>query len=162
MKETFPGTNVMLTFSVGSEVVVMTFASVSTTAITTIQTVAPSDPLYVPPPAGVNLGSSPIYYEITTTAEYTPPLDICMSYPIPPAGVDPPRMLHYDGTSWENVTRTVDTQQRVVCGQVTSLSPVILAYDDNSASGSAMSDPHLVGANGVCVWGSETPSVYTW
>jgi hypothetical protein len=102
----------------------------------TAPVIQPSAPLPLPP-CGV-----------ITTATYTGPITVCPKYPPLAPGVSHPKMLHYEGGAWKNITTSTNTATRTVCGVVPSLSPFALGYE---VSGSATSDPHLVGANGA--WG---------
>lgn len=150
MSEAVPaGANQPFQFEVGGKEVMVSFANITGGGLLTVQTVAPGGENFLPLPSDFTLGSVPIYYEISTTAAFQGTLDVCLTYPADPSGVgSPPLMLHHNGTGWENVTTSVDPQTLTICGKLTSLSPVAVAYDA-SASGSAMSDPHLVAPNGA-------------
>jgi hypothetical protein len=88
----------------------------------------PANPLYVPP-SNFALGDPPTYYDIDTTATFTGPVVVCLTYP---AGAFPPdaspRLFHYVGGQWVDVTTRVDTVARVVCGTVPSFSPFALGF----------------------------------
>ncbi len=84
--------------------------------------------------------NGPIYLDITTTAEFSGPVEICLSFgDLPSAAV----LLHYleDEATWEQVG-AFDGQE--VCGSVTSLSPFALAvplkfyFTDSSHGGTAL------------------------
>jgi hypothetical protein len=81
--------------------------------------------------AGFQVGNPPFCYDVTTTAAYTPPIEVCISYrgvsfnpPVPPAA---PVLLHYEGGVWVGKTTTFDTVNQIVCGDVNSLSPFVVA-----------------------------------
>lgn len=90
----------------------------------------PTDPDYVPP-NGFVLGDPFTYYKTTTTATFTGPVTVCLTYPPTsfPAGVSP-HIFHYVGR-WDDIKTRTDTGARVVCGTVTSLSPFALGYTLN-------------------------------
>jgi hypothetical protein len=99
----------------------LNFSSVSTTGVTSATTTNTNpDPL----PAGFSLGTPPIYYEISTTAVFAPPVQVCVSYN--PAQFTGPeaniRLLHDENGTFVDVTTSLDTLNRVVCGQVTHFS----------------------------------------
>jgi len=105
----------------------------------------------------LQLGDDPTYYDITTTATYEGLIVICISfsevnYSGPPELL---RLYHYDGSSWVDCTTLVDTENQIICGEVTSLSafavllpeePTLqnlvdaLAYIVNSNPGTDMAD----------------------
>jgi hypothetical protein len=85
-----------------------------------------------PPPEGFKLGSPPTYWEITTTAEFLPQVEVCIDY----AGIgfgreDKLKLSHYEdtdgdgiGDTWVDVTMPgyPDIINKVICGAVDSLS----------------------------------------
>ena len=81
-----------------------------------------------PPPANFKLGNPPTYYDIATTATFTGPVTICISY----AGASYPnpsmlKLLHFSSGSWVDVTTSNNTATQVICGTSTSLSPFLVA-----------------------------------
>ena len=80
-----------------------------------------------PASAGFNVGSSPAYYDITTTVAYSGPITVCLPYS-PSSYADPSkvRLYHYDVGAWVDVTSSVDTATNTVCGTTTSLSPFVV------------------------------------
>ncbi len=80
------------------------------------------------PPDGFRFGDPPVQFDIVTTAAYTAPVRVCLSYPAGSAfNPSALRLFHYEGNRWVDRTVTVDTTNRVVCGSVSSLSPFALA-----------------------------------
>jgi predicted outer membrane repeat protein len=76
-------------------------------------------------PAGFSLGNPPSYFTLTTTAAFTFPVTICFNY----TGISfgsTPQLFHFEGGMWVNVTTSVDTVNRIICGSVTSFSPFAL------------------------------------
>ncbi len=117
--------------TLGTAPVTLTFEQVTAGGGTTLVT-STSGPT---PPAGFQLGSPATYYGITTTAEHTGLIDVCISY----AGISFPgpaealRLFHYEGGQWVDCTTMVDTQNQTICGVVTSLSTfAILAPQDTT------------------------------
>jgi len=76
----------------------------------------------------VSLASSPTYYDVSTTATHTGSITFCVPYD-PIADPDPSlvRLLHWNGTSWDDVTTSADPATATVCGTTTSLSPFVVA-----------------------------------
>ena len=101
--------------STGITPAVITFGSVTVPGSTSIKSSAVGPDL----PAGFQLAD--MYYDITTTATFTGSISVCMSYPETTTG--DLRLLHYENSAWVDVTTSVDTVARVVCGDTTSLSP---------------------------------------
>lgn len=74
------------------------------------------------------------YYDITTTAAYTPPVTICLTYDDAGLTAGKERSLklfHWDGANWINVTSSLDTVANIICGVSPSLSPFGVATDDD-------------------------------
>ncbi|RJX19163.1 MAG: hypothetical protein C4575_09165, partial [Desulforudis sp.] len=70
-------------------------------------------------------------YDITTTATYSGKILIALPYdesglPVPEQDL---RMLHNEGGIWVDVTRSVDTVNNKVLGEVDSLSVFVIAYE---------------------------------
>lgn len=99
--------------------VAVTFTNVAEPGYTSI-TVAKNPP---PVPAGFDVAGD--CYELETTAAVTG--SISVSFPYDPALVADPRILHYEGGSWVDVTKSHDAEKRMVYGEVTSLSPFVVA-----------------------------------
>jgi alpha-tubulin suppressor-like RCC1 family protein/sugar lactone lactonase YvrE len=77
------------------------------------------------PPAGFQLGTPPVYYELTTTAVFAGSITVCIDYTgIMFAGA--PALYHLESGVMVDRTTFVDTLNEVVCGSVTSLSPFAL------------------------------------
>ncbi|PYN96637.1 MAG: hypothetical protein DMD91_20700 [Candidatus Rokuibacteriota bacterium] len=100
------------------------FASVSITGVTSVGT-SPT----APSPAGFQLGTAPTFYGIATTASVTTPIDVCINYvgrtvPTPESGL---RLLHDEGGVWVDVTTSLDTGAKVICGRTSSLSLFVIA-----------------------------------
>jgi Beta-propeller repeat len=79
------------------------------------------------PPTGFSLGAPPTYYEITTTALFTGPVSVCITYS-PAQFADPTmlHLLHLESNVWVDVTTSNDTGTHVICGQVSSFSPFVI------------------------------------
>src|SRR5207244_9810879 len=87
--------------------VTITFAGVSTAGRTHITVIDPSTAGALP--AGYLLTGASLGYEITTTAGYTGPIDLCFSVPgaSDATAFAALRMLHGEGT-WVDRTSTAD------------------------------------------------------
>ena len=57
------------------------------------------------------------------------------------------KLFHYNGTTWDDVTTSVDTTNKVICGSVASMSPFIVAQPLTSS-----------GTNAPTISGSPTTS----
>jgi len=85
------------------------------------------------PPAGLRLPAGSRSYDLTTTAEYAGPVDVCIAY----GGADytgvTPRLYHFADGAWRDVTTNLDRTSQTVCGLVTSLSPFVVFGDEPPA-----------------------------
>jgi regulation of enolase protein 1 (concanavalin A-like superfamily) len=115
------GSNV--TVSPRSDTTVL-FASVSSAGMTTVIVTSDAPAL----PTGYTLGLPPLYYDIRTTASYNPLVTVCIDYGAvqypDPSSV---HLLHYENNAWLDVTTSNDTTNHLLCGQVSSLSPFVVA-----------------------------------
>ena len=110
------------TVSPGSGVT-LTFPTVSSPGDTTV-TASSTGPT---PPAGFSLGTTPTYYDIKTTATFTPPVTVCITYD--PAQFSDPNslhLLHFEGNAWVDVTTSTNTTTHLICGQVSSFSRLVI------------------------------------
>jgi hypothetical protein len=98
--------------------VALNFASVTAAGDTTATPLAEAPPA----PAGFEPAAPGSSYDIATTAGFTGPVEICISYAGIVAGSSP-RLFHLEGDVWKDVTGSLDTASQRVCGTVTSLSP---------------------------------------
>lgn len=114
------GTGSNISVSPGSGVTV-TFSAISSSGITLV-TANSTGPA---PPAGFQLGNPPNYYNISTTATFTPPLTICLKYSPVQFGDDSStaRLFHFENNAWVDITFSNDTTNYLICGNSNSLSP---------------------------------------
>jgi DNA-binding beta-propeller fold protein YncE len=133
------GTSVTVSFP-GSNAT--TFASVSVEGITQINTF----PLGPPPPIGILPvpQGTPVYYDVTTTAVHSGPIQVGLSYaPDSVQGSEDDLLLfHWDTSispaSWREVTILVDTGIDVIFGEINSLSTFLIV---EPGSPTAVDDP---------------------
>ncbi len=102
----------------------ITFANVTAKGTTSVTTGSSGPSLST----NFQVGNPPTYYHVSTTAAYTPPVKVCITYD-PAQYSDPSKaaLLHYDNGAWVDITTSNDPASRIVCGQVTGLSPFIVA-----------------------------------
>jgi streptogramin lyase len=122
------GSNVVVDLNGGASApggVTISFAQGVTGAGDTAGTTSSSCPAV---PSGFSLGTPAVCYDLTTTAVFTPPVQVCINFSgvlfVPPGQ---PALLHDEGGTWVDVTTSVDTTNHVVCGNVNSLSPFVVA-----------------------------------
>jgi HYR domain len=125
--------------------VTVTFSSVDSSG----STQATASATGFPPPAGFRLQAGALYEDIETTAGYTGPVDVCVSY----SGADytglAPHLFHYADGAWNDATTTVDPASQTVCGSVTSLSPFVVFAGDTTPP---VIEPELDGPLGTNGW----------
>lgn len=129
------GSNVSVTPVPGATV---TFETVSTNGVCQVQL----DNTGTPPPSGYTVFpvTSPVWYQIETSAGYTGSIQICLAYNDATLTVpeDQLQILHYNPVGgWQNITTSRDVVANIICGTTTSLSPFVLA---ESCCGSFSSD----------------------
>jgi hypothetical protein len=82
-----------------------------------------------PPPSGFKLTSPPVYYEISTTAQFTGNVRVCLSWTEGQiANENRVSLFHFEGNRWVDITdpSSRDSVNNRVCGTSTSLSPFTL------------------------------------
>jgi uncharacterized delta-60 repeat protein len=128
------GSNVTVTSGDAS----VTFAQVTNAGTTTFTLIDPNSA--GAPPSGYTIATSVPGYDITTTAVYTPPIDICFYVPSfnDATAFSKLRILHGENGVLVDRTFRQDYSARQICARVSSLSPFVLAMTDtpfpNSAS----------------------------
>ena len=73
---------------------------------------------------GLPLGSPPTYFDISSTADFSGPVEVC----IDATGLEFPqpeslRLFHFEDTEWVDITTSRDEENNIVCGLANSLSP---------------------------------------
>lgn len=131
---TIPNTSVGTNVSVrprdtrtGATPVSLKFSNVTQSGTTTLTTSNSGSP----PPSGFSLGIPATYYNLTTTALFTGPVEVCIDY----SGINFKnelrlRLFHFEDTNgdtiadaWVDHTVSLDTVKNIICASVTSLSP---------------------------------------
>jgi hypothetical protein len=77
-------------------------------------------------PADFSVGNPPIYYDLSTTAQFSGNITVCINYAGVTFASSSPRLFHYENGVWLDRTVSMDTTNQIVCGTVTSLSPFAL------------------------------------
>ena len=106
----------------GETPVTLTFDEVTEGGVTTVTSTTPSEEQGAP--EGFKFGNPPVIYEISTTATFTGEIEVCFDYSSTSYGNESNlRLFHsLDGTNWVDITTSVDTENKIICGTVTSLS----------------------------------------
>ena len=122
---TAAGTNVVVqpTSGAGTTPVTISFADVTSGGETTLEVIDPASTGSPAPPTGFSVGDPPLYYELQTTASFTGAVSVCFNYAGISFGTGTPRLFHFEGGGWMDITTTVDTVNTTICGVATSLSP---------------------------------------
>ncbi len=103
----------------------LTFAAVTTEGDTTA-TLFATGPA---PPEGFELAGS--YFDISTSAEFTGPVQICFDYDdtgMSIAEEDLLQILHYEASGWQNRTKSLDTALNRICAEVSVFSNFALVF----------------------------------
>ena len=81
-------------------------------------------------PAGYVFSAPEPDYLITTEANYFNYIEVCLDYnPNYFNSLSTIRLFHFDGSSWIDVTTSVDTQNNVICGLTPSFSPFAIGEE---------------------------------
>lgn len=108
----------------GAPGVQLTFAEITTPGTTTVQAIAAGDAPTLP--TGFSVDGA-VYFEISTTAEFTGAITLCLPYN--PADFTNPadaRLFHGEDGVWVDVTTSNDGAG-TICGSITSFSPFAIA-----------------------------------
>ena len=127
---TSTGSNVPVSLPVPSGNVAeptVTFSDVSSSGTTTLTTSSAPPSGASTPPSGFQIGDDPVYYDLSTTASFTGPVELCFDYSNTSlAGIsneDRLRLFHFVSSSWTDITTSVDTGTQTICGSTSSFSP---------------------------------------
>jgi hypothetical protein len=99
----------------------VTFAEVTAEGTTAISALDSGSPL----PADY-FQTGALYYDLSTTAQFTAPVTVCLTYN-PGSFTEAVRLLHHDGSDWTDITTSVNEAEGRVCGETESLSPFAIA-----------------------------------
>ena len=105
-----------------TNVIDLTFSSVSTEGATTVSVSTSGSP---PPPAFKILGlaAQPVYYDISTTATFSGSITVCIEYDeTQVAGPESQLKLMHQVAGFVDVSTSIDTVSNVICGTSTTLS----------------------------------------
>ena len=107
----------------------VTFAQVTAAGVTTLS----SDTSGQATPGGFMAAG--LRYDIWTSAVYVPPLDVCVTYDpaaLPPDTESTLQFTHFENGAWSDVTTSLDTVNKVICGRTQSLSPFAMIAPDQT------------------------------
>ena len=124
----------------GTTPATLTFSQIRTPGVTSLTTSAGG----LPPPTGFALGDPPVYFELTTTAEFSGPITVCIDYSeLTFQKENGLRLYHLENGRWQDRTVSLDTTNKIVCAEVDSLSPFVIFETIPAA---AVCDPIPAGA----------------
>jgi YVTN family beta-propeller protein len=103
--------------SAGALPISVTYQSVTNSGVTVVV------PGTRTPSFALGIGNLP--FDVSTSADFTGPIEVCVSFPHPAVFPDVPRILHLNSQTgrWEDITFNIDTIGRRICGLAPSLSP---------------------------------------
>jgi PKD repeat protein len=112
--------SVAITDTMTGAEVVLTFGEVTTAGNTTVTTSSSGPEL----PSTFGLGQPPTYFNITTNADYAPPVTITIDYSGITFSKDESelRLLQETDAGWLDITTSVDTINKIIYGETTGLS----------------------------------------
>lgn len=120
--ETNTGDNVSVALqdpSTSTVPVDLTFENISESGYTSLKVLDSVPEL----PSGFMVDQSPTFYEIETTAAYSGPINISVNYSGTFENESALRLLHCVNGAWEDCTTSIDIENHVIYGTVSSLSP---------------------------------------
>jgi hypothetical protein len=156
---TSTGTNVVVqpTSGVGTTPVTISFADVTGSGETTLEVIDPAATGSPAPPTGFSVGDPPLYYELQTTASFTGAVSVCFNYAGISFGTGTPRLFHFEGGGWLDITTTVDTVNTMICGVTTSFSPFAIFVSPLKVVGFHSPVSQVPGAVNTIKGGSTVP-----
>jgi len=103
------------------------FSQVDVAGDTTITASESGEPL----PGGFQLGNTPTYYIVETTALFSGPVEACLPYDENAlSGTEENlRVLHFVDGEWQDVTSSIDTNANIICFEVESFSQFVVALE---------------------------------
>jgi len=105
------------------------YVSVSTEGVTGHVVSPASSCSATPVNYAVYPSASPVCYEVSTTVQHSGSVNLSFSYDGALAGDESKlKMLHYEGSAWKDVTTSVNAEANIIYGQVTELSPLVIAW----------------------------------
>jgi len=117
---TVAGSNTTVVFGGGgSKSVILRFSNVAVSGLTTVEPVNDAPPL----PSGYVMAEPPLIYDISTTAEYTGAVEVCVEYDPQAYKTSDQRLFHHNGSSWTDTTTSNRRDTSTVCGTTTKFSP---------------------------------------
>jgi Lamin Tail Domain/Putative Ig domain/Carboxypeptidase regulatory-like domain/Domain of unknown function (DUF4214) len=144
---TNPGSNVNVQVGDAS----VTFSTVTGGGTTTATPIDPST-AGTPPVGNTLIGPA---FDISTTATVTAPINVCISVPYitDAAAFDKLKILHLEGGTLVDHTTGKDSAQKIVCGSLPSLSPVVVALGNSPTAADSTLTGKVVNTNGDPVAG---------
>jgi hypothetical protein len=128
--------------------VTITFSNVIQSGITSLEIIN-SGPA---PPLGFKLGNPAVYYELSTTAVFSGPVQVCINYTgINYSNESNLKLFHREGGVWVNRTVSLNTVSNVICASVTSFSPFAIFEEDNLPPTVNAGGPYSVNEGGSVV-----------
>jgi parallel beta-helix repeat protein len=122
---TLVGDNVLVDLvdpETGETLVTLTFDEVTEAGVSAVTTTTPAE--HQGPPQGFKVGQPPTIFNISSTATSAGNVEVCLSYSgISFQNESTLELFHYENDQWVAVTTTLDTENDIICGIVTSLSP---------------------------------------
>jgi YVTN family beta-propeller protein len=107
----------------GASPISLTFSNITQSGETSLTTSS----LGPPPPSGFRLGNPPTFYELSTTAVFSGPVEVCIDY----TGTNfrnesQLKLFHFENGAWVDRTTMLNTTTNIICASVTSFSPFAL------------------------------------
>ncbi|MCU1264579.1 MAG: hypothetical protein JWM21_897 [Acidobacteria bacterium] len=124
----------------------VTFSSVSGAGTTTA---TPIDPSSAGTPSAGYMSTGPAL-DISTTATVSAPINVCISVPYitDAAAFDKLKLLHLEGGTLIDRTTGKNSAQKIVCGSLPSLSPVVVAVGNSPTAAAASITGKIITPNG--------------
>ncbi|MHC4541839.1 MAG: hypothetical protein ACYS74_18990 [Planctomycetota bacterium] len=106
----------------GETLATLSFDNITDGGMTTVTSTTPSESQGSP--EGFKFGTPPVIFDVETSAVFTGEVEVCFDYSGMSFGNESTLKLFHssDGSAWIDVTTSVDTENEVICGVVTSFS----------------------------------------
>ena len=92
----------------------------------------------IAPPTGFKTSNPPNFYDIATTATFTPPAQVCVGYDETTfANESDTQFFHYEAGNWVEITSARNTGDNLICGNTNTLSPFAVFEIDSASPGNS-------------------------
>ena len=120
----------------GIQVSPLAAVSVTYTSVTTAGDTCASTSAVVPgsPPQGYEWGTPPKSFSVSASTGFSGPLQFCINYdPTRFKRENGLRLMQFQGTAWQTITQSLNTQTNIICGSSNGFGVLAIAEEQPTA-----------------------------